>query len=127
MPALLTNTSRGPPSASTRSTSPSTVSGSERSAGWAVPPSRDANSFSGPSLRATNATREPAPAKAMASASPMPREAPVMRTRLPWSSMLRLDHPEGHAAPGQDDDGSHNHQPPSSDGPFDVVGGLDEC
>src|SRR5215207_4812061 len=90
MPALLTSTSTGPPSASMRSTSPPTCRGSVRSAAWAVPPSSAASWSMAAALRATSATRAPSAPKRRASASPMPRDPPVTSTRLPDSSIAPL-------------------------------------
>jgi hypothetical protein len=61
---------------------------SERSAGWAVPPSVTASAPRLSSVLATSATVAPAPAKAWANASPIPRDAPVISTRFPRSSIV---------------------------------------
>ena len=79
-PALLTSTSMGPRSASTRSINPSTAAGSARSAGNAAPSIESATASSGPRLRATRDTRAPAVAIARAMDSPIPRVAPVTST-----------------------------------------------
>src|SRR5271168_443668 len=62
---------------------------SERSTGWALPPSSAASGRRTPSVRATSATVAPAPAKRRARDSPIPRDAPVINIRLPDSSISR--------------------------------------
>src|SRR5579859_4016682 len=86
MPALLTSTSMGPSSRSTRATMRPTESSSATSASTATPPT----SFATPSIcsrdRAATATFIPAAASSIATLSPIPRPPPVTSATCPASS-----------------------------------------
>ena len=81
-PAEWTKISTGPPSASAaRPASADAASGSARSTGSATPSTSAATASISPALRAVTATLWPSSASRSATARPMPRPPPVIRTR----------------------------------------------
>src|SRR4051794_12253742 len=74
-----------------------------------MPPVSPAKRRKVPSDLATSATSAPAPENRRASASPMPRDAPGIKTRAPATSML----PASGAAVGVDPVGPDEHRGPT--------------
>src|SRR6478735_5944102 len=93
MPAEQTSTSTGPRSSAALASTSVTRSRSLTSHGTPVAPSGSATDARRSAPRASSVSRAPFAANAMASASPIPLDPPVMTTCLPAQSMAVASHP----------------------------------
>src|SRR4051794_10859612 len=133
MPALAITTSTPPVSVAKRSTACATARSSPTSAGsrtWSSPVSSAARSRRPSSPRATRPSRAPLAARRSATARPIPRVAPVIRTRVPRSIRTAAILRERSATRAQQAGGDaeaedrHAHHERDEPGAGAVAGGL---